>query len=81
MRFPNLAWAAKQNGLTHFKVAAGVGMSESGFSRCLNGRLDFSREKKRKIADLLGYPANWLFQEITPPEPLRKLENIGLMTT
>ena len=72
MRFPNLAWAARQDGLTHYRVAAGAGMSESAFSRGLSGRCDFSVKDQEKIAAFLCYPASWLFQEIVPPERLQK---------
>jgi hypothetical protein len=72
MRYPNLAWAARQHGLTHYRVAAGVGLSESKFSRGLTGRLEFTDEERENLAALLCYPASWLFQEIVPPERLQK---------
>ena len=78
MRFPNLAWAARQNGLTHYRVAAGIEVSESKFSRCLTGRLDFTDEEREKLASFLNYPVSWLFQEIAPPE--RKTPDLRQLT-
>jgi hypothetical protein len=68
MRYPHLAWAAKQNGLTNYRVAEGVGLSESAFSRGLSGRRDFLAAERERIAVFWGYLVNWLFQEIFPPE-------------
>jgi hypothetical protein len=67
MRFPNLAWAARQNGLPHYRLAAGVGLSERRFSRGLTGRLDFTDSERQKLAAFLHYPVGWLFQETIPP--------------
>jgi len=67
MKFPNLAWAARQDGLTNYRVAASVQISETAFSRCLGGRRDFSLEDLKKIADFLCYPEDWLFSEVAPP--------------
>jgi hypothetical protein len=75
MKFPNLAWAAAADGLAHYQMAAGAGMSESDFSRCLNGRAEFSGAEREKLAAILGYPEAWLFQEVVPPARLQRSVN------
>jgi hypothetical protein len=67
MKFPNLVWAIRDHRMRHYQAAAKAGMSESRFSRCLIGRTEFSSEEQRKIGRCLGYPATWLFQEVSPP--------------
>ena len=67
MKFPNLVWAAGQNRLSHYQIAAAADMSESRFSRCLSGRVAFSSEEQKKLSVVLKYPAAWLFQEMNPP--------------
>jgi len=44
-----------------------MGCSESWLSRRLVGRTPFSSEEREAIAQVLGYPAEWLFQEPQPP--------------
>ena len=67
MRFSNLSWAIARRRLPHYEAAVAVGMGESKFSRALNGRIEFTAGERQKIADFLGYPVEWLFQELTPP--------------
>lgn len=67
MKFPNVIWAASHRGLAQYKLAAIAGMGESRLSRCLSGRFEFEPSERLKIAETLGYPVNWLFQEIVPP--------------
>jgi hypothetical protein len=71
MKFPNLAWAIREDGLHNYHVAAAVDLSESKFSRCLTGRAEFSSEDKEKLSTFLRHPSAWLFQEIVPPKRLR----------
>jgi transcriptional regulator with XRE-family HTH domain len=66
MRFLNLAWAIRQRG-SQFRFAAALGESESWLSRRLNGRAEFSTEDRGRIAQALGYPAEWLFRIPEPP--------------
>jgi transcriptional regulator with XRE-family HTH domain len=66
MKFTNLEWAIKQRG-SQFRFAAQLGQSESWLSRRLTGRSEFKTEDQRHIAELLGYPTEWLFQVIVPP--------------
>ena len=67
MQYPNLAWAIAVRNSTHYATAAAVGLSESRFSRAMNGRVRFSTEERKRIARLLGYPERWLFTEARPP--------------
>lgn len=66
MKFPNLLWAISQFG-NRYKFAAVIGHSESWLSRRLVGRVEFSPEERQTLAQTLGYPAEWLFQEPQPP--------------
>jgi hypothetical protein len=81
MKFPNLVWAVAQRRLPHYRVAAAARMSESRFSRCLAGRLEFSPRERQTIAKVLGFPTWWLFKQVEPPPsgeaepmPLRGLQ-------
>lgn len=67
MKFPNLFWALSEKGLAHWKIAVNIPMEPSAFSRRLNGRGDFTATEQERIAGLLGYPAEWLFQIPMPP--------------
>jgi hypothetical protein len=66
LKYPNTLWAISQIG-NRYKFAAMVGHSESWLSRRLLGRVEFSPEERQTIAQALGYPAEWLFQEPQPP--------------
>lgn len=68
MRYPNLAWAIEDEGSPRYEFARRIGCTEARFSRCMNGRLDFSDGEKSRIADFLGYPLTWLFAEPAPPD-------------
>lgn len=66
MKYPNAQWAIAQMG-NRYKFAAIIGQSESWLSRRLLGRVEFSPEERQQIANALGYPPDWLFQEPQPP--------------
>jgi transcriptional regulator with XRE-family HTH domain len=66
VKFVNLEWAIKQQG-SQFRFAAQLGQSESWLSRRLTGRAEFKVEDQQHIIELLGYPAEWLFQILMPP--------------
>lgn len=72
MRFPNLAWAIKENRFTHYRLAAALGMGETKFSRAMNGLQDFTSGERKKLSQVLGYPETWLFREVVPPKPVHK---------
>ena len=67
MQYPNLTWAIADRNSTHYATAAAAGISESGFSRKLNGRLSFSSVEREKIARFLNYSEDWLFALANPP--------------
>jgi len=69
MRYLNLAWAIREQG-SQFRFALRLGESESWLSRRLTGRVEFTPEERARVAQALGYPAEWLFQ--TPEPPARK---------
>jgi len=75
MRYPNLLWAISQHGLAHWQAARKVDMHESSFSRSLSGRREFTTEEREGFANFLGYPAEWLFAEVTPPSRVPRLED------
>lgn len=79
MRYPNLIWAISESG-TRYKFAARIGGSESWLSRRLSGRAEFSPEDRKKISQILGYPADWLFATPNPPsrETEDQLEQAGV---
>jgi hypothetical protein len=81
MKFANLVWAIADRKAAHYETAAAASMSESAFSRALNGRQTFSTHQRAKIADFLGYPETWLFALITPPRRrARRSEQKALYT-
>jgi hypothetical protein len=67
MRFPNLLWAIEKRRLAHYEVASRIGMDASRFSRCLRGRFEFAPHEIARTAEVLSYPAEWLFAEARPP--------------
>ena len=75
MKYLNLAWAIRQQG-SQFRFALQLGESESWLSRRLTGRVDFSPEDRKRVAQALGYPEPWLFQTTTP---LAREESAGLI--
>jgi|HubBroStandDraft_6_1064221.scaffolds.fasta_scaffold861372_2 transcriptional regulator with XRE-family HTH domain len=66
LKYPNAIWAINQFG-NRYKLAAAIGRSESWLSRRLLGRAELSFEERQTIAEALGYPPEWLFQEPQPP--------------
>ena len=67
MRYANIIWAMKNRRHAHYEVAAHIRMEASHFSRCLNGRFEFASHERQRVAELLNYPAEWLFEEVKPP--------------
>jgi len=67
MRFPNLSWALAERGLRQYRLANLLDVADSWLSRALAGRTNFTAAHRQRIAEILGYPATWLFQEVQPP--------------
>ncbi len=66
MNFLNLLWAIRHRRLTHYEVCKLIGMETSRFSRCLNGRLEFTPIERERLVKLFGYDENWLFAQPLP---------------
>jgi transcriptional regulator with XRE-family HTH domain len=77
MKFPNLAWAIREHG-SHFRFAALLGKSESWLSRRLTGHVEFTDKDRARIAQALGYPADWLFRTPQPPVCAQQLAHVGV---
>ncbi len=78
VKFPNLTWAIRERG-NQFQFAALLGESESWISRRLTGRVEFTDTERTRVAETLGYPANWLFLTPQPPgrEQISQLARAG----
>jgi hypothetical protein len=83
VKFPNLLWAMSKARMAHYAAAAKLGISETRFSRCLTGRIAFSVPERERLAQLIGYPQDWLFQEVAPPQRERshRLQAVSLLAT
>jgi hypothetical protein len=78
LKYPIALWAISQIG-NRYKFAAMIGHSESWLSRRLLGRVPLTPHERETIAQALGYPAEWLFQE--PQPPTRRMVAAGLVHT
>jgi hypothetical protein len=74
MGYPNLLWILANKKIPHYRLANRVGISESRFSRALNGRQKFSTGERRVISKIMGYSERWLFA--SPNVPRSKNRNI-----
>jgi hypothetical protein len=66
VRFPHLLWAISNWG-PQYRLAQSISRSEARLSRCLSGRTEFSPEEQTALSRVLGFPENWLFEEVIPP--------------
>ena len=74
MRYPYVVWAAKRLHIPQFELALFAKMGEARLSRALAGFVELTPTQREQIAVSLGYPQDWLFQEVQPPArvmPLR----------
>lgn len=72
MLYPNLNWALSYMRVAQYRLATVLVISESCLSRRLAGRAeDFAPHEKQRIAEYLGFRADWLFAEVTPPASAR----------
>jgi hypothetical protein len=78
MRYRNLLWALSNWGM-QYQLAREIDCSESRLSRCLCGRLTFSKQERAAVARALCFPEAWLFEEFEPParNDSAKLTHIG----
>jgi hypothetical protein len=66
VKFPNVRYATFIRGLTQYRLASSVGMSESRLCRCSRGVQDFTPEERARIAHTLGFDEKWLFERPRP---------------
>jgi hypothetical protein len=66
MKFPNLVYAISLKRLPHYEIAQTVGMSEWRFSRLLNGRSELLNVERKRIAEVLDFDVDWLFERPKP---------------
>lgn len=69
MKFPNLVYAISLKHRPHYEVAQEAKISEWRFSRQLNGRTEISPTERERIAQVLGFDRDWLFETPKPPRP------------
>ncbi len=74
MRYLNLLWALRNRRITNWELAHEIKMDPSRFSRCLNGRFEFAPHERNRIAEVLDYPADWLFALPSPPPASSRAE-------
>ena len=67
MKYANLHVAMKMRRIKQYELGTTLGLSAPTVSLKLSGRIAMTPEERQKIADVLGYTADWLFQELTPP--------------
>ena len=53
--------------MTQYRLAALIGKSETGLSRYLHGRGEFTAEERTRVAEALRFPEEWLFSIPIPP--------------
>ena len=71
MKYPNLKVALSQKRIPQFVLAQLLRMSEGTFSLRMNGRAEFAPHEKTRIAEFLGFDADWLFTEAYIPASAR----------
>ena len=65
--FPNLISLLVSRGILQYVLARDAKITETRFSRCMRGRLQFTQQERERIARKLDVDAAWLFQEVEPP--------------
>ncbi|MGC2769071.1 MAG: helix-turn-helix transcriptional regulator [Candidatus Acidiferrum sp.] len=66
MKYPNVRYATFVRGLTQYRLASSVGMSESRLCRCSRGVQEFTPEERARIAQALRFDEKWLFEQPKP---------------
>jgi len=74
MKFPNLVYAISLKRLPHYEIARAADISEWRFSRLLNGRSEFSSVECERLAQVLGFDRDWLFDSPEPPRRILEAE-------
>jgi hypothetical protein len=66
VKYPNVRYATFVRGLTQYRLASSVGMSESRLCRCSRGVQEFTPEERTRIAQALRFDEKWLFERPRP---------------
>jgi hypothetical protein len=67
MKYMNLRFAIEHRRVYGYELANALRLDPANFSRRLRGRTQFAPYQKARIAELLGFPADWLFAEMVFP--------------
>jgi hypothetical protein len=79
MKFPNLVYAISLKRLPHYEIARAAEISEWRFSRLLNGRGEFSPVERERLAQVLSFDRDWLFDTPKPPRRIFEGETTPAM--
>ncbi|MGD1154526.1 MAG: hypothetical protein ABSA41_01730 [Terriglobia bacterium] len=71
MLFRNLEWIIGLRRVRRFELAKILQISEPAFSSRLAGQRPFTPYEKQRIAEFLGYQADFLFAVVAPPREMR----------
>jgi hypothetical protein len=63
----NLRFAIEHRRVYGCEIADALRLDPANFSRRLRWRTQFAPHPKARIAELLGFPADWLFAEMVVP--------------
>lgn len=69
--FPNLLWILRLERIPQWLLAETVGISAAALSLKLAGRMSFLEMERARVAQIVGYREQWLFQQLAPPESER----------
>ena len=64
MKYMNLRFAIERRRVYGYELADALRLDPANFSRRLRRRTQFAPHQKARIAELLGFPADWLFAEM-----------------
>ncbi len=74
--YPNLKLQIWKSGIRQNRLAQMLGVDETMLSKIVNGFREPSRELRGRIATLLDTEEEWLFDRVTPSEPLRPVSEV-----
>jgi hypothetical protein len=67
VKYPNLKFAMEHRRRFAYEVAEALKLDPASFSRRMRGRAEFAPHERARLVELLGFPVDWLFAEITLP--------------
>ena len=81
MKYMNLRFAIEHRRMYGYELADALRLDPANFSRRMKGRTEFAPHQRARIAELLGFPADWLFAEMvfpkTGPRPYTVHDELG----